>query len=293
MEKLTDTLLDNTNETLVIKIPRHHSESPVPVRKIKSHSLAAIAVNNATYVALLFDCHQFLLTNIGGNLWMLGREAIPIDYLIDDTKLKTDGVGKEFIFIPRTQELNLIHSYYTEVLFFSPGYVVFKDGKVYQTDKIPSNPQRFLLGEITNPSINIIMGPRGKGKSTLVKRIETTVCNGDGHIYDDIEDPLNVFLNSHRNTLIKGIHIITQQSYSVPIKLSSLRHNIIKDSMYLTPQFWYILKPIIPKDKEILRDCLIKFGYEGNIENDLESLTEKPGDFLVYNVILKQMFKLD
>lgn len=159
---LTDNLLDSTKETLAIKIPRLPGTKQFPVRAIKEHSLAGIVVNNASCVDLCFEgttdgprtvttdngvLHEekvenvlrygtsrgwnhdriiLACTNIGGNLWVLAKHAIPNDLLkMTNVSLITDGVAKEFLFIPRTQELK--SDVFYRIVPITPLYVVVLD----------------------------------------------------------------------------------------------------------------------------------------------------------------------
>ena len=117
MKFLTDNLLDSSTETLVVKIPRHPTAAKIEVRSVKGHSLAAVVVNNASKVVLSFDDARLNCTNIGGNLWALAQHAIPIDWLACcNLVMTTDGTAKEWVYIPRLQELQGTEKYTTELL---------------------------------------------------------------------------------------------------------------------------------------------------------------------------------
>ena len=99
----------------MVKIPNHPTGAYIRVTTVDGHSLAAVVVNNASKVVLIFNDIRLNCTNVAGNLWVLAQHAIPIDWLIyNNIKLTTDGVAKELLYISRKQHLE--HKRYTTEL---------------------------------------------------------------------------------------------------------------------------------------------------------------------------------
>ena len=161
MKILTDNLFDSSTETLVVKIPKHPTAAKIEVRSVKGHSLAAVAVNNASKVVLSFNDTRLNCTNVGGNLWMVTKHAIPIDWLSFSTPvLTTDGVAKEWVFIPRQQELKGNEEYFTDLSTSDSINTLLLSG---------GNLRTIFINEKCEC---------GCGRCSLLKAKDQTICDG-------------------------------------------------------------------------------------------------------------------